>query len=499
MATSDAHRLASANVDPARRLAAQGDLREFLRLAEELGELVVIDEADPHLEMGALYELSLEHAFPPVLLFQNIKGYPPGYRVLSNVHTSRVLDASSGLAAVEAARRLRKASGGAIPPQEVADGPVFENVLTGSQVNILAFPSPKWHELDGGPYIGTECMIVNKDPDSDWVNAGTYRVQVQDEKTLSVFIEPGKHGSLIRQKYWDRGEACPMVVCVGQAPLLGRLAGAASRVGESEYATAGGWLGHPIQVVRGKVTGLPFPADAEVVFEGFVPPREVEARDEGPFGEWPGYYGSDTRPEAVFRVEAIYHRNDPIVIGAPPAKPTFPGRHRANIQAAANIWDALEAAGVPAVRGVWKLQGGGARLITVVAIEQMHAGHAKMAGLVATGCGPAAYLGRMTIIVDDDIDITDPVQVLWALATRWDPKTQTDVIDGCWTGHIDPLLSPAKREVGDLTNSRVILYATRPFHWREEFPKVNEVSRPYAEEVRARWASRLSFLRKEGS
>jgi len=142
------------------------------------------------------------------------------------------------------------------------------------------------------------------------------------------------------------------------------------------------------------------------------------------------------------------------------------------------------------------LQGGGPRFITVVAIEQMHPGHAKMAGMVATGCGPAAYLGRMTVIVDDDIDITNPTEVFWAMATRWDPKTQTDVIDGCWTGHIDPLLSPEKREIGDITNSRAIIYAVRPYHWRNDFPKVNQFRSPYAEEVRTKWAPKLEVFRK---
>jgi 4-hydroxy-3-polyprenylbenzoate decarboxylase len=486
-----------ATLDPgSARLAAQGDLREFLRLTAERGELQVIEDADPHLEMGALYELSLEHPRPPVLLFDRIKGYPPGYRVVMNLRTSWVFYDGSGLDAVRAFRARRRQQAPTIPPEIVATGPVFEHVRTGDDVDVLQFPSPLWHEHDGGPYIGTECMVINKDPDSDWVNVGTYRCQVQDAKTINVFIEPGKHGTLIRQKYWDRGEACPMVVCFGQAPILGSLAGSGSRHGQSEFDVAGGRLGRPIQLVRGQLTGLPFPADAEVAFEGVVPPREVEARHEGPFGEWPGYYGSHTRPEPVLRVQAIYHRDDPVITGNPPAKPTYPARFADTVPTAAAIWDALEAAGVPAVTGVWKLQGGGSRLITVVAIEQQHPGHAKMAGLVATGCGPAAYLGRMTIVVDDDIDITNPTEVLWALATRWDPRTQTDIVDGCWTGHIDPVLAPAKREVGDITNSRAIIYAVRPYHWREEFPKVNEVPRSYAEQVRAKWADRLAFLRR---
>jgi hypothetical protein len=89
---------------------------------------------------------------------------------------------------------------------------------------------------------------------------------------------------------------------------------------------------------------------------------------------------------------------------------------------------------------VWKVPGGGSRFINVIAIEQQHAGHAKMAGLVAAGCGSSTYLGRIIIIVDDDIDITNPAEVMWAVATRWDPKTATDIIDGVWTGYIDPML-----------------------------------------------------------
>src|SRR5579862_3554924 len=179
-------------------------------------------------------------------------------------------------------------------------------------------------------YIGTECLVITKDPDSDWVNVGTYRAQVQDEKTISVFIEPGKHGRVIRQRYWDRGQPCPMLLSVGQAPILGRVAGTSSQFGQSEMATAGGRIGRPVRVVQGQITGLPIPADAELVFEGFMPPPEVDSRPEGPFGEWPGYYASDSRAEPVLQVQAIYHRDNPIITGQPPAKPTYPGRHGAN-------------------------------------------------------------------------------------------------------------------------------------------------------------------------
>jgi len=86
---------------------------------------------------------------------------------------------------------------------------------------------------------------------------------------------------------------------------------------------------------------------------------------------------------------------------------------------------------------------------------------------------------------------------MWAMATRWDPKTQTDIIDGCWTGYIDPMLPPERRDADDMTNSRIIIYAVRPYHWKDDFPKVNAVDKDYAAEVRKRWAGKLDFLKEQ--
>jgi UbiD family decarboxylase len=175
------------------RQAALGDLRELIRIAQERGEVEVIEGADPHLEMGALYELSIRHRYPPLLLFENIPGYPVDHRILMNVRFSRLFSSDLSLDALRKFRKRRKGEADPIPPEEVNWGPVMENVIRGDDVDVRAFPAGHWHEHDGGPYIGTECLIINKDPDSEWVNVGTYRVQVQDEKTLTVFIEPGKH------------------------------------------------------------------------------------------------------------------------------------------------------------------------------------------------------------------------------------------------------------------------------------------------------------------
>src|SRR5437867_9723926 len=140
------------------------------------------------------------------------------------------------------------------------------------------------------------------------------------------------------------------------------------------------------------------------------------------------------------------------------------------------------------------MEGGGSRFATVVSIKQMHAGQAKMAGLVASGCRAGAYLGRMVIVVDEDIDITDPREVIWAMATRWDPKTQSDIIDGTWTGYIDPMVPPDKRDGHDLTNSRIIIYACKPYQWKDSFPPVSTISQELKARVLEEWAGRLDFL-----
>jgi hypothetical protein len=86
---------------------------------------------------------------------------------------------------------------------------------------------------------------------------------------------------------------------------------------------------------------------------------------------------------------------------------------------------------------------------------------------------------------------------MWALATRWDPMTQTDIIDGTWSGEIDPMISPEKRAAGDFTNSRAIIYAVRPFRWKDQFPRVNAVPAAYLAEVERKWGDSLDFLRRQ--
>ena len=107
-----------------------------------------------------------------------------------------------------------------IPPRIVPTGPILENVQRDGDVDIFKFPIPFIHEHDGGRYIGTEDLRRDEDPDSDWVNVGTYRIMAHAKDEVGIWISPGKHGRHIREKYFARGEPCPVLISCGQDPIL---------------------------------------------------------------------------------------------------------------------------------------------------------------------------------------------------------------------------------------------------------------------------------------
>ena len=120
----------------------------------------------------------------------------------------------------------------------------------GKDVDIGVIPTPVWHEHDGGPFIGTACMVVMQDPDSGWVNYGAYRIQSQGPAVATVMMSPGKHGRIIMTKYHDRSQPCPVAVVAGMHPALFMLAGLEIPYGKSEFEAAGGILGEPVEVLR---------------------------------------------------------------------------------------------------------------------------------------------------------------------------------------------------------------------------------------------------------
>jgi UbiD family decarboxylase len=277
------------------------------------------------LEIGNLSYLAAASFGSPALLFDKIKDHKPGYRILSTPYGTYKRIALSlglsleadGLGLVREMREKLKRPFEPVPPMEVKGGPILENVHKEDEVDLFEFPTPQWQPPDGGRYIGTGSTIITRVPDEGWVNFGCQRVQIHDKSTATIMFDQARHGAIIRNKYWARGQSCPVAVTCGGDPF--HIFVASSRIpwGTSEYDYVGWWRREPVEVIRGRTTGLPIPACAEIVLEGEIVPPEVETRVEGPFSEWTGHY-APKRNEAVFRVKCILHRNDPILLGALP-------------------------------------------------------------------------------------------------------------------------------------------------------------------------------------
>jgi 4-hydroxy-3-polyprenylbenzoate decarboxylase len=468
------------------------DLRDWIRKVEELGELKTLKKCDWNLEIGAITELVAHRDDGPAVLFDEIKDYPKGYRVLSNSLSSRkrlalTLDLPEGETKMDFVRawRERYKKIKPIPPKFVKKSPLFENVYKDKDVDLLKFPTPKWHDLDGGRYIGTGSIDITRDPDEGWVNWGTYRVMIHDKDSVGFYISPGKHGRIQREKYISSGKPCKIAMSFGHDPLVFLAGSIEVPYAVPEYEFIGGVRGEPMELIEGEYSGLPIPANAEIVVEGDVVFDQTKV--EGPFGEWTGYYGSAERPEPFVRIKRLYHRNDPIILGSPPGRPPVElGWYRSYLRSAL-IWDEMEKAGVPDVKGVWLTVSGGSRLVIVVSIKQRYPGHAKQAAVVASQCHAGAYLGRYVIVVDDDIDPSNTDDVIWAMSSRSDPDTDIDIIRRCWSGPLDPIIQPGKKGF----NSRAIIDACRPFEWMKDFPPVAESSKEVLDATAKKWGKVL--------
>ncbi|MBT5048049.1 MAG: UbiD family decarboxylase [Rhodospirillaceae bacterium] len=453
------------------------DLRDWLAEADRLGELREVKGASWEQEIGLACTLMKYDENSPALLFDDIPGVRPGFRVLANFFGGTRKNMTLGFPTHLSKVGLSEAWATAyshdtqalIPPVDVEDGPIFENILLGDDVDIEQFPAPIWHDGDGGRYIGTGSYNVTRDPDTDWLNMGTYRIMVKDARTVSFNTGFGKHGRMHFDKYTERGEKTPVVMVIGGDPLAFIMGGYEVPSDISEFDVLGGLRGRPVELVRGKVTGLPFPANAEIVLEGYVDP-DVEV-PEGPFGDWCGSYTESGRMRPKCDVVAVYHRNDPIILGFPPQHlPDEYSRFRA-ITRSTLLKRAVERTGVPDVKQVWCHEVGGSHMLTGISITQRYPGHATQAAQIASQCQSGAYAGKWVIVVDDDVDVVDLEELIWAALMRCDPVKDIDFIKYGWTSFADPRIEPEDRASGNITNSRMIIDACRPFHWRDDFNK----------------------------
>ena len=478
------------------------DLREWLEHAERLGEVRHVKGATWQEDIGLAAEAILRAEHGPCVVFDEIPGCQKGFRLLLNMFAGTRRNMTFGLPDHLKKWELSEAYRDAflkdmklVTHEIVDDGPVFENVMMGDDVDVLKFPSPVWHEKDGGRYIGTGTYSITRDPEENWLNAGAYRAQVHDKNSVGVLMAAGHHGYLHRNKYWKKGEPLPIVMVLGGDPLAFFYGGTEAPYGVFEMDIIGGMRGRPVKMVKGRITGLPFPAHAEVVLEGYVTPDKRIT--EGPFGEWTGHYAGGARPHPVLDIKAIYHRNDPILVGVPPmgAGPDEMARYRA-VMRSAMVKQNMTAAGVPEVQQVWCHEIGGSRMLHGISIKQKYPGHATQAGFIAAQCGAAAYASKYVIVVDDDVDVTDLDHLLWAMLTRTEPKESIQFIENSWDSPADPRLSHEKRAVGDMTHSVAVINACKPYHWRDKFPPSNTPSPEVARKAKEKFGWLLNGKEK---
>src|SRR5947209_9630512 len=298
------------------------DLRQWLSRVEELGELVCVDQPlDPIEEMGAVTYLVAKQMPSPAVLFERPKGFessPLGARLLWNIlgpsmrRTALTLEEPAETPTLELIQRVKDKMQVRLPPEEVSDRDalVFEHSLQGDEIDLTSLPFPKHWPLDGGRYAGTADAVITRDPDSGYLNVGTYRMMLQGKKEAGLYLSPGKDARLHITRSWQQGESVQVAAAWGIDPLFMVIGSQTFPKNVSEYEFAGGIKGEAIPVVRGQTTDLLIPANAEFVIEGEIRPGSV--RTEGPFGEFPGYYG---RPEAgcpLVEITAGHYRTKPI-------------------------------------------------------------------------------------------------------------------------------------------------------------------------------------------
>ncbi|MCY4440581.1 MAG: UbiD family decarboxylase [Deltaproteobacteria bacterium] len=472
------------------------DIREWLDRAEGINELIQIDKpVDRDEEMSAITYLVAKQDPSPAILFDNPKGYedsPIGARMLWNIlgpsskRIALTIEEPPETPTLELIRRLKEKMKDRIPPREVpgTEAPVFENTLSGADIDLEQLPIPRHWPLDGGRYAGTADAVFTRDPDSGYLNVGTYRMMLQGKNQVGLYLSPGKDARLHITRSWEQGKSVPVAAAWGIDPLFMLVGSQTFPKNVSEYEFAGGIKGEAIPVVRAQTSDLLLPANAELVVEGVIHPNSVKT--EGPFGEFPGYYG---RPEAgcpLVDITRVHYRTNPVLTNAIMAD--YPSCEQSGFFAvirSARIWDDLDKLGIPGVQGVYAHPAGaGGFGMTVISLEQRYAGHAAQCLALAAQVPGGAYYTKWIIAVDEDIDPTDMDQVIWAMSSRCHPIEDIDILRNTWSTWLDPTQNPPEeRPYG----SKALINACKEHRYLPVFSKRTTLSREMYDQVAGRW------------
>ncbi len=408
-----------------RRAAAEApaDLRSWLAALAARGQLAVAREGIQLSDELAAVSKRLERE--KAVLFPRPGGHP--MPVVANLFAARSWVADSiGVAEQDLLPRFQAAVRDPLPLLQVMGGPVQEVVHT--QVDLLKqLPIPKHNALDSGPYI-TAGLLIARNPRTGVQNVSIHRCQVSGPNRIGVLLLP-RHTRAYFQMAEREGDALEIAIVIGVHPALILASQAIVGLDEDEMEIAGALLGRAVEVVKCKTNAVRVPAHAEIVIEGRILPQVREP--EGPFGEFPQYYGPRADRE-VIQVDAVTHRADAIfhtivgggyehlLLGAVPRE--------------ASMLEHLQRS-FPNVLDVRLPRGGTCRYHLAVKIDKTDEGQPKN---IIMGAFAGHYDVKQVVVVDRDVNIGDPEEVEWAIATRFQADKDLLVVSGAQGSKLDP-------------------------------------------------------------
>lgn len=438
------------------------DLRQFLQLAKEAGPdlyLEVKKSLKPECEKGIIQQKLAQQGRFPILYCPKIEGskLPLVSNVLGSYESFGLAMGLDPNAATKAAilREFRNREGHSRPVTTVpaSGAPVKDVMLRGADVDLGLLPVNKHNEGDSGKYIGIGNMIC-RDPDTGILNVGVYRHELKGRDQLGAYLIPGHHSQHIRRRHAELGKPMEVAIFIGHHPAVVLASLFAGELGVNELEIAGGILGESVEVTAAETVDLPVPAYAEIVIEGVIDPEHMVP--DGPLAEWEGYYGGQQPNCSLIQVTCITMREDAIYHDLAVAQrehnlATALGRTSAIYQAVHSV--------VPSVKEVFLPFSGISGMIAYVSIGQRVPGESRRAGLAAVNGAPAT---RLVIVVDEDVNVYDEEEVLWAVATRATPDTDVIVIPRILGDPLSPVSYDETRLKRGPLNSKLIIDATKP-------------------------------------
>lgn len=416
------------------------DLRVWLRQLAATGRLAVARPGISLIDELAAVAKRLER--DKAVLFPAPAGHAMAVAV--NLFADRRWVADSlGVPTPALLSRFQSAVRQPLPWVEVGAAPVHDVIHR--NVDLLQqLPIPKHNEYDSGPYI-TAALLIARNPRSGIQNVSIHRCQVSGPDRLGVLLLP-RHTLHYFKLAEAAGDALEIALAIGVHPACLLASQAIAPLDLDEMEIAGALLGHPIEMVKCRTNQVRVPAHAEIVIEGRILPKIREP--EGPFGEFPQYYGSRTNSE-VIQVDAICHRSNAIfhtIVGGGMEHLVL-----GQIPREATLLDHLQRS-FPSVRNVRLTRGGTCRYHLVVQIEKTNNGEPKN---IIMGAFGGHYDVKQVVVVDIDVDIDDPNEIEWAIATRFQADRDVLIVSGAQGSKLDP---SAERGI----SAKMGLDATKP-------------------------------------